>query len=114
IKQRNVKLLEMSDRNIAESLYLINKSAKKSRNTKQENYYRRNFQVVGASKTRQNKLYDLKEQVINKLLKHERINVKGYHTQDSYNGGTNYLILLKLEGYTFHMPVCHQETEHLE
>lgn len=114
IKQRKVKLLELNEENIAESLYIINKSAKKSRDTKQENYYRGNFQVVGTSKTRQGKLYDLKNAVIHKLLSENKINIIGYHKQNSYDGSINHLILLELKGFTFHLPVEINEIRYLK
>lgn len=114
IKKRKIQLLEQSDKNLAESLYIINKSAKKSRDTKQENYYSRNFQIVNASKTRQNKLYDLKDEVISKLLKENRINIVGYHTQKSYDDNINYLMFLEMKGFTFHLPVCKSQTQNLE
>ncbi|MBP1968003.1 hypothetical protein J2Z83_000095 [Virgibacillus natechei] len=114
IKQRKVKLLDVTDKNIAEALYTINKSAKLSRDTKQSSYHNKNFQVVGASKTRQNKLYDLKDEVIKKLLNEDRMNIEGYHEQESYNGDTNYLMMLKLEGFTFHIPTSEKETAGLK
>lgn len=114
IKQRKVKLLDPTDKNIAESLYLINKSAKLSRDTKQSNYYDRKFQVVGAAKTRQNKLYYLKDAVIEKLIDENRIDIIGYHEQQSYDGDINYLMMLKMEGFTFHIPISKNETNGLK
>lgn len=69
---------------------------------------------MGASKTRQNKLYDLKDKVITKLLEDNRINIVGYHTQDLYDGSNNYLMLLELEGFTFHLPVYKNQVKHLK
>lgn len=88
IKKRKVKEHPITDQTIAEALYLINKSAKVSRDTKQENYQAGKHRVVQTAKTRETKLYDLKEQVI------------GYHTS---NGRT--LLLFELSGFTFHTPV---------
>ncbi len=109
IKPRKVKLLEATDKSLAEALYIINKSAKTSRDTKQSNYYSRNFQVVGAAKTRQNKLYDLKDETISKLLDENRIKILGYHEQQAYDGDTNFLLMLEIEGFSFHLPASEQQ-----
>jgi hypothetical protein len=114
IKPRKVKLLEATDENLAEALYIINKSAKTSRDTKQSNYYDRNFQIVGAAKTRQNKLYDLKDEAISKLLEENRINIVGYHKQKAFDGDINYLMMLELKGFTFHIPISEQEIKDLK
>lgn len=99
IKRRKVIEHELTMNNIAQSLYLINKSAKISRDTKRLNYENRNHSVVKSAKTRQNKLYDLKETVLNKLMQNNDIEVVGYHLikEDKY-------LLLKLEGFTYHKP----------
>ncbi|WP_342546108.1 YkyB family protein [Lysinibacillus sp. FSL K6-4013] len=104
IKKRKVTEHPITLQSIAESLYLINKSAKVSRDTKNENYHQRKHSVVQAAKTRQFKLYDLKESVINKLLSEEKIEIKGYHTM--FDG---YLMLLQLGDFTFHRPVSKSE-----
>lgn len=115
INKRKVILLEATHANIAESLYIINKSAKKSRDTKQVNYDKRSFRVVQASKTRQNRLYDLKDAVLDKLVKNGCVYVLGYHKQHSmYNNNVNYLRLLGIEGYTFHVPIREQDVLDLE
>lgn len=100
IKKRKVVEHPITELSIAESLYLINKSAKVSRDTKQENYHAKKHSVVQAAKTRQNKYYDLKETVLQKLQTENRVTVKGYHTM---SGGE--FLLLELQGFTFHMPV---------
>ncbi|RYL92226.1 hypothetical protein ABNN70_10495 [Sporolactobacillus sp. Y61] len=74
--------IEPTDKNLSEALYLINKSAKKSRDTKGRNYSSGNHRVVHAAKTRQQKLYDLKDAVIAKLISENRMELLGYHTQD--------------------------------
>lgn len=114
VKRRKVKLLECTKRNLGESLYIINKSAKKSRDTKKVAYYSKQFQIVNASKTRQNKLYDLKAMVIQKLLDEDKATVLGYHEQQAYNGDINYLKLLEVGGYTFHLPITKYEANGLK
>lgn len=106
----NVDHLPMTDENLAQALYMINKSAKKSRDTKSFNYYRGKHGIVSASKTRQMKLYDLKDNVISKLKGENRINVVGYHVQEN-DWGKNHLLLLGLSGYTFHVPVDQSQAE---
>lgn len=107
IKRRKVKELEINNSNIAEALYTINKSAKISRDTKNGNYTEGNHSVVQRSKTRQMKLYKLKDSVINKLLNKGKAKVLGFHKQKSqWNEGYHYLILIEFEGFTFHLPTA--------
>lgn len=101
IKKAKVNELDMTDENIAEALYIINKSAKKSRDTKNENYSSRNHSVVKRSKQRQVILYELKDQVINKLLCEGKASIKGYHKQNEHQ---NCLLLIEFKGLTFHLP----------
>nr|WP_194950002.1 YkyB family protein [Anoxybacillus flavithermus] len=105
-----IRTFELTDENIAEALYIINKSAKKSRDTKQKKYYEGKYSVVNRSKTRQMKLYALKDEVISKLRSENKMEVLGYHVQ----GYENYLLLLKLADYTFHTPVNKLDTKGLE
>lgn len=106
IKSRslNIDHLEMDDSNVAQALYNINKSAKLSRDTKQKNYYKRDFSTVSRAKTRQKNLYDLKENVMDKLIKEGRMKYLGYHVQINHYG-ESYLALYKLDHFTFHKPV---------
>ena len=105
IKKRVVKEHPLTLDNIAEALYVINKSAKVSRDTKKENYQYRNFRVVAYSKSRETKLYNLKGQVIELLMTKELAEIKGYHMQKRYDGNINYLLLVAVGDFTFHMPV---------
>ncbi|SFM41105.1 YkyB family protein [Salibacterium qingdaonense] len=102
IKQRklNIRNFESTDSNIAKALYVINKSAKISRDTKSDNYSRGNHGVVSRSKSRQYYLYDLKDEVIKKLKSDNRIEIVGYHTQQD----ENHLLMYKLSNFTFHVP----------
>ncbi|WP_285395261.1 YkyB family protein [Lysinibacillus sp. fls2-241-R2A-57] len=108
IKKRKVTEHPITLQNIAESLYLINKSAKVSRDTKKDNYHLKNHSFVQAAKTRQSKLYDLKVSVIKKLLSESEIEIKGYHTMF---GG--FLMLLEINDFTFHLPVFKNEIANL-
>ncbi|MBW8351924.1 hypothetical protein K0H71_21210 [Bacillus sp. IITD106] len=109
IKRREIKEVEMTDENIAEALYVINKSAKKSRDTKNLSYFMGDHSTVKRSKSRQLTLYSLKDDVINLLIKEGKAKVIGFHKQPSYNETVNYLILVKIQGLTFHLPVDEDE-----
>ncbi|WP_438312824.1 YkyB family protein [Sporosarcina sp. FA9] len=105
IKRRKVRELEINNLNIAEALYTINKSAKISRDTKTESYSKGEHSVVKRSKTRQEKLYQLKDSVIRKLLNEDKAKVSGFHKQKSqWNEKYHYLILIEFEGFSFHLP----------
>jgi len=105
IKRRVIADVDPTDVNIAEGIYILNKSAKRSRDMKIENYSRRKHNIVASSKTRQNKLYGLKSAVIEKLLSEGKMNIIGYHEQKSARyGDMNYLLLGEFQGYEFHIP----------
>lgn len=97
IKRRVVKEYDLTIQNIAESLYLINKSAKISRDTKQLKYENRKHAIVKSAKTRQEKLYSLKNKALNKLVEEGIAETLGYHTFNDSN-----YILLKVDKFTFH------------
>lgn len=110
-----IRDIEPNPNNVCEALYIINKSAKKSRDTKNNNY-RVDFRVLNAAKTREEKLYNLKNKVMDKLIKEGTLKLMGYHIQNGYN--TTYLKLYKYESdtntYTFHMISNKAEVEGLE
>lgn len=106
IKKRKVKVIEPTYKNIAESLYLINKSAKVSRDTKSKNYSSGNHSVVKRAKNRQSELYDLKTSVMAKLREENKLVTLGYHIQSfDHTERKVYLLLEELEGFTFHSPL---------
>ncbi|MMZ61038.1 hypothetical protein D1872_231660 [compost metagenome] len=94
----------MTDENIAKALYVINKSAKKSRDTKTLNYEFNKHDIVSHAKKRQTELYDLKSAVITKLIQENKVVVKGYHKQ-IFNNNTSYIKLIEFCGRTFHIPI---------
>ena len=110
-----IRDIEPNPDNVCEALYIINKSAKKSRDTKNNNY-RVDFRVLNVAKTRQEKLYNLKNKVMDKLIKEGILKLMGYHIQNGYN--TTYLKLYKYESdtntYTFHTISSKAEVEGLE
>lgn len=97
-KPINIREYDMTVDNICEALYIINKSAKRSRDTKARNYNEGNHGHVKKAKIRQQELYELKENVINKLLKEKRISLEGFHKQ--FN---NTLLYYKYKDYGFHI-----------
>jgi len=102
IRKRKINISNFDlndDQTIADALYIINKSAKVSRDTKKESYSKRNFNVVNAAKTRQLKLYALKDEVIKKLIYENRITLEGYHRQQDAK-----LLVYRLANRTFHIP----------
>ncbi|MGJ7044629.1 hypothetical protein [Thermoanaerobacterium thermosulfurigenes] len=81
-KKQKIRELEITPQNIAESLYIINKSAKKSRDSKQKNYDMGNYGITARCKDREQYLYTLKDKVIKKILDLNWGIIKGYHTQE--------------------------------
>ncbi len=112
IKRQKIADIEPTLTNIAEALYVINKSAKISRDTKVNNYSLNKHQVVAGAKTRQIQLYELKNAVIEKLLQEKKIFIIGYHKQQSnWKNGEIYLMLVKIEEFTFHLPVTKKDIQ---
>lgn len=101
-RKKEDNYIEESNRNIAEALYIINKSAKKSRDTKQKSYYTKAFSSCHAAKTRAQNLYYIKDEAIKKLIEEEKINYMGMHRQ--VDNDDMYFKLYEMEGFTFHIP----------
>ena len=98
-RRTDIRLLDINNENLCISLYVINKSAKKSRDTKQKSYDSKIFKTTNYLKTRETLLYQLKKEVIYKMVSEGRLQVIGYHKQFE-----NYLILYKYKEYSFHIP----------
>ncbi|MGL4449935.1 MAG: YkyB family protein [Sarcina sp.] len=110
IIKRNVKLLEPTVTNLCKALYLINKSAKISRDTKIINYKSKNFKTVNGAKTREVKLYELKDKVIDKMYSEGLLKLEGYHTQKSFKE-VPILLLYRSDKYAFHKPIFEKEKQ---
>lgn len=110
IKKRKVNCIKCTPENLYKSLYLINKSAKVSRDTKIENYQKRKFTTVTGAKTRETNLYKLKDSALQKMIKENLVELKGYHKQKTQNGEIM-LLLYKSGEYSFHKPVFNREEE---
>lgn len=87
-KKFKIRELEITDENISNALYLINKSAKVSRDTKNK---QPRTSVGKASRTRMISLYELKDAVISKLIKDGRIEIIGVHNKEYKSTETNYM-----------------------
>ena len=108
IKTRKTKEIEMTDDNLAEALYIINKSAKVSRDTKTQAYEYGNFKICNSAKTRQVNLYNLKNKTLLKLDKQNKLKLIGIQKQIIDNK-IIYLKLYEFKGYKFHLPIKENE-----
>lgn len=93
---------EPTDENLAEALYVINKSAKVSRDTKNNSYIDGRHGVCHAAKTRMNDIYELKDTVLRKLISENRIEYIGFNKQTNCD---MILKLYRLDSFTFHKPI---------
>lgn len=97
-----IRELEINAENLCQSLYIINKSAKKSRDTKTKNYSERNYGLVSRSKNRQIDLYKLKNNALTKMYNENMLALEGYHIQHLQEGEV-VLLLYRYNEYSFHM-----------
>lgn len=104
-KKIEEKTIEATPDNLAMALYVVNKSAKKSRDTKQNAYYERNFQVCNASKTRSRNLYHLKNATMEKMIQDGYMSFVGIHRQE-IDEDIIYLDLYRCGNFTFHNIHC--------
>lgn len=104
VKPKEIKLVECTTKNLAEALYLINKSAKISRDTKQMAYDHNKHRVCKASKTRSWNLYHLKDAVIKKMIEEGKAEYLGIHKQIINRHQVVYLDFYQVADFTFHCP----------
>lgn len=105
---RKKKKVERADINIttdhlAEAVYIINKSAKKSRDTKMDAYCCGDYRVCNAAKTRGMNLYHLKDAAMDKMQKDGILEYVGIHKQ-IIDDNTIYLDLYQCGTFTYHRP----------
>lgn len=101
--KKDEEVLPCTPLNLAESLYIINKSAKTSRDTKVASYDRRKHRVCHAAKTRSQNLYHLKDAVLKRMVNDGLAEYVGVNRQLA-NGRDSFLDLYEVAGFTFHMP----------
>ena len=100
--------IELTTENLAEALYIINKFAKRKRDTKRDHYELGHHDIVKNVKYREQQLYELKAQVLAKMLQEQRAEIMGIHRQ-TINGKAkseciNHLLLIRVAERTFHRP----------
>ena len=103
--------VEPTDTNLVEALYLVNKSAKVSRDTKQKAYAEGDHNVCHAAKTRAEKLYDLKDRAMKKLVDEGKMSFVGVQSQRIGDTRVCYLDKYEMEGFSFHVPHVGQVNE---
>ena len=96
--------VEPTDTNLVSALYLINKSAKVSRDTKWKAYAEGKHGVCHAAKTRAEKLYNLKDRAVKKLVEEGKMRFVGVHDQKMGGLHVNYLDKYEMAGFSFHVP----------
>lgn len=111
--QTKVNNLPATDENIARALYIINKSAKVSRDTKNRRYVIRDYRICNAAKTRMLSHYYLKDAVIKQLLEENRMEFVGINKQELPDGNVRYLELYKIGRFSFHLP-CEDTPQYKE
>lgn len=100
---------EISYEKIYKALYILNKSAKKSRDTANKS---KNVGIVTRCRNRKNQLYKLKHAVMEKLVRDEKLTFQGIHFQEFMNNKKNgfYLAYFKTEeGFSYHRPATKKE-----
>lgn len=102
-KEKLLACVDQSDENIAEALYIINKSAKKSRDTRNLAYDLNKHGVCHTAKTRSRRLYHLKDVVISKMIAENRASFLGIKRQ-IVDDETIYLKTYLIGDRQFHMP----------
>lgn len=104
----SVDHIEMSTENLAEALYIINKFAKRKRDTKRDHYQSGQHSLVKSLKYREQALYDLKAQVLARMMGEQRAEILGIHKQiintKAKSECINHLLLIQVGERTFHRP----------
>ena len=72
---------EITDEVIFKSMYILNKSAKKSRDTQKRANQENNLPLMKRSKTRKDFIYKIKHSAMEKLVEDGRLEFIGFHKQ---------------------------------
>ena len=101
--------IEMTTENLAEALYVVNKSAKRIRDSKRDDYSTGQHNRAKKSKLKEQELYHLKEKILSKMLEENRAEILGVHKQLVTNKSEyeweNYLLLITIDDFSFHRPI---------
>lgn len=101
--------MEITDEMIFKSMYILNKSAKKSRDTQNKANKEHNLPVFKRAKKRKDFIYKIKHLAMKKLIDDGKIKFVGIHKQ-STNGTEFYLAYYKSEsGFSYHRPATKKE-----
>ena len=100
--KRVITDLEVTPENLCAALYIINKSAKLSRDTAQSKYCIGDHGQAKRAKTRKIELYRLKDKTIRKFIDAGILELAGYNQQITTR--TSYLLLYRYKTYSFHVP----------
>lgn len=104
-KKSEVQSIPCTKDNLAEALYVINKSAKKSRDTKQKSFCKSKHGVCHSAKTRSRNLYHLKDVALKKMCQDGFAEYMGIHRQIIEDRREPVLLDLYAIGrFTFHCP----------
>lgn len=100
---------ELTDENIFKSMYILNKSAKKSRDTQKKANSEGNLTLMKRCKTRKDYIYKVKHLAMEKLVEEGRLKFVGIHKQD-VNKTSFYLAYYKSDdGFSYHRPATKEE-----
>lgn len=100
---------ELTDENIFKSMYILNKSAKKSRDTQKKANSEGNITLMKRCKTRKDYIYKIKHLAMEKLVEEGRLEFMGIHKQD-VNETSFYLAYYKSkDGFSYHRPATKEE-----
>lgn len=101
--------MDFSDKELLESLYVLNKSAKKSRDTQKKAIQEHRIAVAKRAKARKDFIYKIKHLAMKKLVLEDKLKFIGIHKQD-ISGGSFYLAYYKSkEGFSYHRPATKAE-----
>lgn len=104
----------MSDEEIFKALYVLNKSAKKSRDTQKKASAENRVAVFKRAKQRKDFIYTVKHLAMEKLIEDEKLKFMGIHKQD-VNGSSFYLVYYKSTmGFSYHRPATKKEIKEFE
>ena len=107
---------EIDYQKIYKALYVLNKSAKKSRDTANKTD---SDGVAKRSRNRKNEIYKLKHATMDKLLEEGKLTFEGLHFQESKDSTSEdihgfYLAYFKSpEGFSYHRPATNAEVKAL-
>ena len=100
---------EITDEVIFKSMYILNKSAKKSRDTQKRANQENNLPLMKRSKTRKDFIYKIKHLAMEKLVEDGRLEFIGIHKQDVNHTSFFLAYYKRKEGFSYHRPATKQE-----